>query len=145
MRSFRPGAEVRSTKTFRPFYHGQKMTVPADAEFIIQGFHRPGQDLWFGLPQLGAPHPRGSDYQNLRLRLVHRQSGGQLLVTPSEFDRYFEVERGSEPEEEYMNMPGVFDQTTQSLRPPVDRPPSSPGDSTAVGRRPHLQKEEARA
>lgn len=89
--AFRPGAKLEVTRAFPSFFHG--VTFPEGTELEVEGFHQPDQDQFFGFPALPDPVPGGSQFDNLRIRLI-APNGQPLLVTLGELRDNFDMARG---------------------------------------------------
>jgi hypothetical protein len=121
--AFSPGTKLVVRDAFPAFYAGQKQIFQPGDVVVADGFHTPDQDAWHAMPYLGKPAPRGTPFENLRLRV--QGPNGPAVISLQELDQHFDLAVGQQPaEEEVGELPGVYETPSQQETTKLQRTPS---------------------
>lgn len=151
-----PGTKLKSSRAFRPVYHGYRFSIPTGHTFEVQGAHPPGKlDQDYGVPNPVSPEDRGPRAGNIdnftRVRLDGLDGafkGQQIFINPFELKKFFE-------EDDYLEnpqMPGEWlppgekdPKVTQTIDVPVVKPqPINPDEETTQYDGPIVRKAKPR-
>lgn len=104
-----PGTQLKSVRTFRPVYHGHKVTVKAGFPFKVEGSHPPGNlDASYNVPNPVKPEDRGPKADKnmfTRIRIVGLDKHHEkktIFINPFELKKYFK-----EQEDDYRSNPSM--------------------------------------